>query len=95
MEFIESLKDVAKKGFLGMFKGIEKEITRTVLKRMKRFEKYFIKQFTSITLILIAIVFLGISLAFLLIEFFEISKSIAFAAIGIIILLVGIILKLK
>lgn len=95
MEILDYIKEFAKTGVLNFFKGIEKEITKMVLKRLKRFERYLMRQFVSISLILIAIVFLGISLCFLLIEYFNVSKTIAFAAIGIVILLTGIILKIR
>lgn len=95
MEFIETIKDIAKKGVAGLFRGVEKEITKAIMVRLKRFEKYIIRQFIAIALVLISIAFLGISLTFLLIEYFNISRPIAFASIGIILLIIGIILKIK
>ncbi|MEM0465517.1 MAG: hypothetical protein QXW97_02340 [Candidatus Pacearchaeota archaeon] len=94
MKIIEYLKNIANLGISNFLRSIEKEITIRIIKKIRHFERYFIKSLIAVSVILTGIIFVSISATFLLIEYLKFTKTLSFAIIGFILILIGIIVKL-
>lgn len=94
MGILDALKEgliVGMKEFLG---GIEREFSKMLIKRIYRIKKQIMKELAAIFIIIISIGLLAISAIFFLIEYIHLNKTLSFLIIGIIVLVIGILIKL-
>lgn len=73
---------------------IEKEFSRTILRRVYKIKRQIMKELIAIFIILISIGLLAISAIFFLIEYIHLNKTLSFLIIGIIVLIIGILIKI-
>ena len=93
MRILDYFKESIKLSFREFVKDLEKELMHSFSKKIYYFKKQIIKELMGIMILLISITFLGISIVFLLIEYLNLTKTLAFGIIGIILLIIGIIIK--
>jgi len=94
MGIFDYFKDSISVGISEFFKEIEKEFSRTVLRRIYHLKRQIMKELIAIFIILIAIALLAISAVFFFIEYMHFTKTLSFLIIGIIVLIIGILIKL-
>lgn len=94
MGILDTIKESLMMGIKDFIKNIEYEITRLMQLKFNYFKKQLFKEMTALILILTGLIFLSIALTFLFIEYFQLSKTISFTIIGIIILIIGILFKI-
>jgi hypothetical protein len=74
--------------------SIEKEFSRTILARINHFKKQIMRELLAIFIIIISIGLLSASAVFFFIEYIHLTKTLSFLIIGIIVLIIGILIKL-
>ncbi len=76
-------------------KDVEKDFMREISIRANHFKRRFIKELICLTILLISLIFLAFAILFLLIEYLDLSKTISFAIMGIVLLIIGLIDKFR
>jgi hypothetical protein len=94
MGILDYLKESLSAGISDFMKEIEREFSRTILKRVYLIKKQIMKELIAIFIILISLGLLAISAIFFLIEYIHLNKTISFLIIGIIVLIIGIFVKI-
>lgn len=82
-----------REGLMNAVQGFKDEVSAEVSWRLRMYKRKIIKDIVSISLLLIAILFLAIAVIFFLIEYAGLSRTASFAALGILILIVALIIK--
>jgi len=88
---------LAKKGkefLLNSLSGMENDFKKEVSYRIASYKRKMVKDFIALFILLIALVFLAFASVFLLTEYLSLTKTLAFVIIGIILVLVGLIIKI-
>lgn len=75
-------------------KEIEKEILRSISIKIKKIKKRIFLDAASMLVLLISLIFIIIAFTFFFIEYFHLTRAISFLISGIVLILIGIILKL-
>jgi hypothetical protein len=70
-------------------------IMQNIEKKIKRIEERIIRKISSYLIMMLGSIFLIIALTFYLIEYLKLSKSVAYFSVGIIIFVIGLLLKVK
>ncbi|MBS3075363.1 hypothetical protein J4429_02795 [Candidatus Pacearchaeota archaeon] len=94
MSVINYIKDILKQGFRDLVRDVGEDINEVVSRRLNRFKKQIFREFIGLSFILMAIGFLSIALIFFLVEYLGFDKTLSFLIIGVIILIIGILIKL-
>jgi len=94
MGIFDYLKESLAAGISEFFKEIEREFSRTIVKRIYQLKRQIMKELIAIFIILISIALLSVSAIFFLIEYIHLNKTLSFLIIGIIVLIIGILIKL-
>lgn len=94
MGFMDYIKESFSAGIKEFMKEIEKEFSRTILRRIDMYKRKIMKELIAIFIILISIILLAISAIFFLIEYLHLNKTLSFLIMGIIVLIIGIFIKL-
>jgi len=94
MGILDYLKESLSAGISEFMKEIEKEFSKTILRRVYIIKKQIMKELIAIFIILISLGLLAISAIFFLIEYIHLNKTISFLIIGIIVLIIGIFVKI-
>jgi len=76
-------------------KDVEKEVFRAINFKVNQFKRKIMKEFISVFVLIVALIFLALAILFLLIEFLGLNKTLSFAVIGIVLLIIGLILRIK
>ncbi|MFA4953587.1 MAG: hypothetical protein WC584_05165 [Candidatus Pacearchaeota archaeon] len=98
MVFLDFLEKIAKNAMYKFVEGIENGEDRIIYKIKKSvidLQKRFILNMLGSLIILVSLIFISLSLVFLLIEYFLLTKTLALGIIGLILLILGIIIKLR
>ncbi len=75
-------------------RNIEGELSKTLARSMNRVKKQIMKELMAMFIIIISIGLLAISAVFFLIEYIHLNKTLSFLILGVIILIIGILVKL-
>jgi len=94
MALLDFIRKKVKKGTAEILEEIRKEVSHKINLEIAYMQRRIVRELISITVLLASIIFLVISAAYFLIEYFMLSKTLAFLIVGIILLLVGIILRI-
>jgi hypothetical protein len=94
MGILDYFKETLELGIKGFIKEIEKEFSRTILRKIYYIKKQLIRELIAVFIILISIGLLSIAAIFFLIEYAHLTKTLSFLIIGIILLIIGILMKL-
>jgi hypothetical protein len=82
-----SIKDI--------LQNTEKEISRGIAIKMRRFKRNLIKEMIGIFILLVALIFLALAVLYLLVEFAGLNKTMSFAVIGIILLVIALLFRIR
>jgi hypothetical protein len=93
MGLMDYVKEGITSGVREVGRRIESEVNHVLYKNYYRFKRRLFKDITSLFIMLIALIFISISIVYLLIEYLALSKTLAFGIIGIVLLLIGIVIK--
>jgi len=94
MGMFDYIKDAFASGIAQFMNEIEREFSRTILKRVYQIKKQIMKELIAIFIIIISIGLLSVSAVFFFIEYLHFNKTLSFLIIGIIVLIIGIMTKL-
>ncbi|MDD5193602.1 MAG: hypothetical protein PHF67_03375 [Candidatus Nanoarchaeia archaeon] len=94
MSMIDYIQDILKKSFGALIRDIGDDINYAVSRRLSHLKKQIIREFVGLSFILMAIGLLAIAFIFFLVEYLKFDKTLSFLIIGIIILIIGIVIKL-
>lgn len=94
MGILNTLKESLALGISDFMKSIEKEFSRQLLKRIYKIKRQIMKELLAIFIILISLALLSASSVFFLIEYLHLTKTLSFLIIGIIILIIGLLIKI-
>ncbi|MEK6819076.1 MAG: hypothetical protein AABY10_04045 [Nanoarchaeota archaeon] len=94
MSLADYIKDIFSLSLGKVSRDIQESITKTVTSQIHIIQKNVIKQFIGLAVIILALIFLAISVVFLFIEYLNLSKTISFLIVGIILLFAGLIVRL-
>lgn len=75
-------------------KDIERQIFGRIMFRVKEFKRKLIKDIAAVLIIVISLAFLSVAAIYFMIEYLHFTKTISFAIVGIVLLIIGIIIKL-
>lgn len=92
---LEYVKDLLSSALRKTLRHIEQDVREIARAKMRQAARYVVKELVAIFTIILGALFFMLALMFALREYFQISLTISFLIFGSIILLVGIILKLK
>jgi len=98
MVFLNFLKKIAKSAVYNFIEDLENSEGRIIYKIKKNvidLQRRFILNVFSSLILLASLIFISIALVFLLVEYFSLTKTLAFGIIGLILLFLGIIIKLR
>jgi len=95
LNFLERIAKNAMSKFIEEIENSEDKIIYKIKKSIIELQRKFILNLFSSLIILVSLIFIAISLVFLLIEYFLLTKTLAFGIIGLILLFLGIIIKLR
>ncbi|GEM_PF-3836904 len=98
MVFLNFLKKIAKSAVYNFIEDLENSEDRIIYKIKKNvidLQRRFILNVFSSLILLASLIFISIALVFLLVEYFSLTKTLAFGIIGLILLFLGIIIKLR
>lgn len=90
MGILGFIKDSMNKGL----REIDEKILYRIRLEMWRFERKIIKSIMAAFILLLSFAVLALSASFFLIEYIHLTKTLAFLIIGIILLIIGVILKI-
>lgn len=71
------------------------DVYRDLSYQVQLYKRKIVKDLVSIAILLVSIVFLALAVIFSMIEYLGLSKTLSFGIIGIVLLLIGIILKIR
>ena len=94
MGLLDTIKESISLGIREFIKNIEKEFSGQLMRRVYIIKKQIMKELIAIFIILISIALLSASATFFLMEYLHLSKTLSFLIIGIIVLIIGILIKL-
>ena len=94
MGLMDIIKENVAKTIVSYLKNVENDIIKNAEFKINRIKRKIIKDFISISIILIAFFFLAVSITFLFIEYFHLSKTISFGIMGLVLMIIGIIIRL-
>lgn len=94
MALLDYIKDALGLNLRGVVKDLQEDISRSVSAKIDSIQRNIMRKFVSLFFILLAILFLAASTAFLFIEYFNLSKTISFLVLGIILMFIGLIVRL-
>jgi hypothetical protein len=89
----EYLARKAKEFMVNSLSGMENEFKKEISYKIKAYKRKMVKDLIALFILLIALAFIAIALVFLLTEYLDLTKTLAFGIIGIILVLVGLIIK--
>ncbi len=98
MVFLNFLERIAKNvmyKFIERIENSEDKILYKIKKSIIDLQRRFILNILGSLIILVSLIFISLSLVFLLIEYFLLTKALALGIVGLILLLLGIIIKLR
>ena len=91
---MDYLKDILRQGLRDLIRDIGDDINEVVSRRLNRLKKQMIREFVGMSFILMSMGFLAIALIFFLVESLGFDKTLSFLIIGVILLIIGILIKL-
>lgn len=91
---ISYIRDIVRKGLGAMAHSAQTEISRRIAYEVRRAQRRLIKSMISFFFIALSLVLLAIGGVYLGIEYLAFSKTLAFLTVGVILLLIGIIIKI-
>ena len=95
MSFIDHLKELTALPLRKTLHHLEENIGQALHLAVKRLSHYVVKELVSACILLAALIFFALAGTFFAIEYLALSKTIAFLITGIILLLIGLIVKLR
>lgn len=95
MTFTDYLKDIATEGLRRSFAHVEEDLIDVAQGMTRRASRYIMKELLALMLIVGSVIFFCAAGAFFMIEYLALSKTIAFLMVGIVLLLGGVISKLR
>ena len=96
MGIMSYIKDVLSSGLKSVSDSINGEqIVRRMRFEIMRFERRMVRRIMSAFVVLFAILFIAIAAVFSLIEYAGITRTLSFAIIGVVLLLIGLMINLK
>jgi hypothetical protein len=93
MKILNYISDEIRHLFKTLIKDIEKDFYRYLDRILYNYKKKILREIISTIIIFTSIIFILISLVFLFIEYFHLSKTISFGLIGLLLLLLSLIIK--
>ena len=94
MALLDLIKEKVKRTTVELLDEIKKEAAHKIRMEIAGIKRQMFREFTSLTILLASIIFLSIAAVYLFIEYFMLSKTLAFLIVGIILLLIGIIIRI-
>ncbi len=94
MGILETIRESIFSVIKDFMKNIEAELSKTLMKSLNRVKKQIMKELIAIFMIIISMGLLAISSVFFFIEYLHLNKTLSFLILGIIILIIGILIKL-
>ncbi len=94
MGILDSITKQLKDNATSLARSVRHELFHKINMEITRIQKRMMKQLTSLVIVLTAIVFLAVAAVNFFIEYLLLTKTLSFLIIGILLLLIGIIIKL-
>lgn len=94
MGWTDYLRESLGSGIRGFFKNVQDELLTNIFIGLKKVEQHLLKELAAVLILVIGVALLAIACVYFLIDYLLLSRTIAFLTIGIIVLLVGVIIKL-
>jgi len=94
MAILDFIKDSFSSAINEFMREIERQFSGMILKRIYHIKKQIMRELVAIFIMIISMGFLAISAVFFLIEYMHLNKTLSFLIIGIIVLIIGILIKL-
>jgi hypothetical protein len=95
MGIMDYIQDAFKSNLRRSLSGIGEDLERTLYRGTRRLIRRFVKEMMSMMLILVSIIFLAVGAVYFFIEYVQLNKTISFLIIGVVILLIGLIIRLN
>ena len=95
MAFIDYFKDFANNRLKKTLRHFEEDLFEMIELGARRASRYVMRELLGIVFIASAVIFLCIAATFFFIEYLTVSRTVAFLIMGIVLLLVGVIVKLR
>ncbi len=95
MGISDYIKDFVEGKMRKAIRMVEHELVDGVVSGIKGFTHYVMRQFLATMLIAGSLSFLALSAVFFCIEYLALTKTLAFLIIGILLLLIGLVMKLQ
>ena len=94
MSILDTIKESIFLVIKDFMKNIEVELSKTLMRSTQRLKRQIMRELMAMFIIIISIGLLAISAVFLLIEYIHLNKTLSFLILGVIILIIGILIKL-
>lgn len=91
---IRLLREALVKSLRHLTQDVQADIARRVSYEVRRTQRRIVKSLISFFMMALAIIFLTVGAVYLGVEYFAFSKTIAFLIVGIVLLIIGIVIKL-
>ena len=94
MSLSDYIKEIFGFSLKKISEDIQENITKTIDFHLRIIQRNITKHIISISIMILSLMFLAISVVFLFIEYFNLTKTISFLIVGIILLFAGLIVRL-
>ena len=94
MSLSDYIKEIFGFSLKKISEDIQENITKTIDFQLRIIQRNITKHIISISIMILSLMFLAISVVFLFIEYFNLTKTISFLIVGIILLFAGLIVRL-
>jgi len=94
MGILSNIQDAFFEGARSFSRRLERDISRILLEKINQCKRQMAREMFAAFIMLLAIALLSASSVFFLIEYIHLTKTLAFLIIGVIVLLIGILVKL-
>ena len=93
MGIITEFKEGLRKGISQFTNEVKRDFLMKVNYEVKRIESKFIRTGIFLTCLMMGLLFISVAVCYFFIEYLELSRSISFLIVGVIILFIGVISK--
>jgi hypothetical protein len=94
MGILDFIKESFSAGITEFMREIERQFSDIVLRRVYQIKKQIMRELLAIFIIMISIGLLAISAIFFLKEYIHLNNTLSFLIIGILVLIIGILIKI-
>lgn len=93
MGFFDAIKESILFGIRDLIGSLEKEITESFIKKLYHIKRQIMRELIAIFIIILSIGLLSVSAVYFFTEYLHLTKTVSFLIIGIILLIIGILIK--